>query len=410
MKIAFFTDTYFPILNGVTISVNNFAEELQRLGHTVYIFAPKMNGLADEPGVIRIPSLQVVSSLPEVRIPIVLPGKLVKNHFKDDIDIIHAHGNGPFSLLGYQVANQMHIPFVLTFHTMFTQYTHYILSGKLIKPGVIAKGLKFSGNLCDAVVTPSEKMKNELISYGVKKQITVIPNFVKTGKLQGKKKGFLRQMFGIPSDSIILLSVGRLAKEKNFPFIIKAFKKVKADKDVHLVIVGPGPQKEELHELVKFLKLENRAHFTGRIEPEQMGLVYADADIFVFASVTEVQAVVILEAAASGLPFVVIKDGAYKDAIVDGVNGYLTKASQSDFLQKLERMIEDKNLQKKFGKKSKELIENNFNPQKLAERLLALYTSVIKEYRSRKSSLLHFDRSSWVKLYRRALDYTRPRG
>src|SRR5258708_452884 len=133
MKIAFFTDTYFPQLNGVTISVSNYAAELRKKGHTVYIFAPKIKNYIDhEEGVYRLPAINILPSAPEFQFPIGISFKGLFQVLKMDFDIVHAHGNGPFSYLGMQVAKSQGIPYILTFHTMLTEYTHYFFKGKVI--------------------------------------------------------------------------------------------------------------------------------------------------------------------------------------------------------------------------------------------------------------------------------------
>lgn len=404
MKIALFTDTYYPVLNGVTVSVNNLAEQLTKQGHTAYIFAPEVARYKKkEKNVYRLPSIQVIASWPEVRLPLILPRKVMNSLLPKDIDLIHAHGNGPFSLLGYQVAQGKGIPFVMTFHTQFTRYTHYIFNGKIIKPNIVAAGLKFSGNLCDAVIAPSEKMKKELISYGVKKPISVIPNFISPQVQFHKQKGFLHKLLDIPEDHLILLSVGRLAKEKNFPFLIRAFQKAtKTQDNIHLVIAGYGNERKQLAALIRKLHCKDRIHLTGKIDPSQMPDVYADADIFVFASTTEIHPMAVLEAAAAGLPFVVVEDASYQNIVENGKNGFLTSAKQTEFAKKVLELINNKALREQFGKESKRQIKDHFDPDKVVTELISLYESVCDGYKPR-TNMLNINRSTWVQLYRKAL-------
>lgn len=406
MKIAFFTDTYHPVLNGVTVSVQNLAEELRRQGHTAYILAPEVKGYRKrEKHVLRLPSIQVISSIPEVRLPLVLPGKVDRDFLPSDIDIIHAHGNGPFSLLGYQIAQARGVPFVMSFHTQFTRYTHYIFNGRIIKPRLVAAGLKFSGNLCDAVISPSEKMRDELLSYGITKPTHVIPNFIPSGTKSLPERGFLRKKLGIPSDHLILLAVGRLAKEKNFPFLIRAFEKTaKKFSGVHLVIVGAGSEKNALTLLARKQKSRRRIHLAGKIVQDKMSSAYNDADIFVFSSTTEVHSMAILEAASHGLPFVVVKDDSYRNLIDDGINGFLTQGNQREFIAKLEELLADRRLRMRFGKKSEMIVKERFDPEKISKRLVALYAALKKSQKPRSGILAsRFNRSAWVQLYKRAV-------
>src|SRR6185437_950330 len=193
MKIAFFTDTYYPQLNGVTISVDNFAKELRKRGHTVYIFAPrikKRRSHIDE-DLTNLNTIKLLSIESPIYIPMPTTYTEYKKLFRLDFDIVHAHGNGAFSLLGYQVARMKRVPYILTFHTLLTKYTHYILKGKVIKPKMVETGLRVFANLCDNIITPSEKMKKELLRYGVKKPIEVIPNFIEKDDFRKVEKNYL---------------------------------------------------------------------------------------------------------------------------------------------------------------------------------------------------------------------------
>src|SRR6185437_7275617 len=156
MKIAFFTDTYYPQLNGVTISVDNFAKELRKRGHTVYIFAPKIKKRrSNDEHTTTLTTIKILSAESPIYIPMPTAYKDYTKLFRLDFDLVHAHGNGAFSLLGYQVARMKRIPYILTFHTLLTKYTHYFLRGKVIKPKMVETGLRVFANLCDEVITPS---------------------------------------------------------------------------------------------------------------------------------------------------------------------------------------------------------------------------------------------------------------
>src|SRR3989344_4385350 len=163
MKIVFFVDTYFPHLNGVTVSVDLFSKKLRGKANEVYVFAPKIKGYKNtNPFVHLIPSSKIPSLPDLVRLPMLLPSKSYLEFFKVDADLVHAHGNGLFSLLGLAIARMKKIPYILTFHSLHTRYTHYFFNGA-IKPDVVAKALKTFANLSDGIIVPSEKMKQELI-------------------------------------------------------------------------------------------------------------------------------------------------------------------------------------------------------------------------------------------------------
>lgn len=382
MTIAFFTDTYHPSLNGVTVSLDYFTEELEKQGHTVYIFAPKVRGYQDtRPNIIRLPSFKVLSSEPEVRFPLPVSGRSVRSIIRLKFDIVHAHGNGPFSLLGYQIAHMKGIPYVLTFHNQHTKYAHYFLKGKVVKPRMIAAGMRIFADLCDGIITPSLKMKRELRSYGVKKPIKIIPNFVPLQRFQTENTFFLHTLLSIPKDEPILLSVGRLGIEKNFMFLIKNFQKVvKKQPNSHLVIVGKGPEEEHLKEFVKSLKLEDKVHIAGPIPQEDMPKVYKDAAIFVFASISETQGVCVLEAACAGLPIIVADDLAYATMVKDGENGFVKPLTQKEFTDATLTLLQNSELRKKMGEESYKIAKKNYEGKLITTNLLAYYDSVFLSY------------------------------
>ncbi len=390
MKIAMVTDTYYPQLNGVSVSVDNFSSELKALGHEVTIIAPKIGKYKDKKAnIIRLPSLKILSSAePALHIPFPIPDKNFREFYHLDFDIVHAHGNGAFSLLAYQLARMKNIPYVLTFHTVLTEYTHYILNGKIIKPSMIATGLKFFANRCDGIITPSEKMKLALNSYGVKKSISVIPNILLEKNFKKEKSNYLRKRFSIPKESKILLSVGRLGKEKNFTFIIEVFEQLsKKDKNSNLVIVGPGPEKQKLQNLVIDKKLENRIHFTGKVQRNLMSKVYGSSDIFIFASTTEAQGLVVLEAAAAGLPLITVDDLAFKNVVVNNVNGYTSPLDIKIFVDKLLYLIKNEKLMNEMGEESLKIVPKNFSAEIYTKKLIKLYESLILKQKSKTSKI-----------------------
>lgn len=409
MKIGVITDTYYPQLNGVTVSVDNFVRGLRALGHEVYVFAPLIKNYKDtDKNIFRIPSFKVISSEPEVLVPLPVPRQSYGQIFRINFDLIHAHGNGAFSFFGCQVAKLRGIPFILTFHTVHTKYTHYFLNGKVIRPKMVALGLRMFADICDGIITPSEKMKDELTTWGTKKEIKVIPNFIDFTRFQKSKKGYLRKRFSIPKTHKILLTVGRLGKEKNFPFLVDMFKKLQSqEKNTHFVIVGQGGELGNLKRLASKLGLSKKIHFTKKAEAELMPDIYKDADIFVFASTTETQGVCVLEAAASGLPIVVVKDAAFSNLVIDGKTGFSVSADQEIFAQKVIQLLKDNNLRRRFGSQAKEIARKNFESKYLTKQLLEYYKKVLSTYRPKVEMLRKINRATLAPLFRATKSFLR---
>ncbi len=389
MRIAFFTDNYLPQPSGVATSVDYFARFLRKSGHTVYIFAPKTKEFTGkEDNVFRLPSVRLMPSLPDgARLPLPIISKNFWKMVEFDFDIIHAHGNGAFSLLGMVVAKAKKVPFVSTFHIQVDQFAHYFLKGRFIKPKLMNKILlKKFGNLCDGVIAPSKKMGDQLIELGLKKKMCVIPNFIDIDKFKVKKVGLLHKICHIPKHDSILLSVGRIGKEKNFEFLVRAFEKVSVlNSKVHLVIVGPDwGEVKRLKKLSKQLGIESRLKFIGKIKAEDMPKVYADADIFVFASKSEVHPMVAIEAAASSLPLIVIKDSAYKGLVINNKNGFMVTEDKEVFAKALLTLLNNPKLLKKFKTNSLNLVKSKFGPEILINKTLLFYGQTIKDYQQLK--------------------------
>lgn len=373
MKIAFFADTYFPHITGVAVEIKFFYEFLKKMGHNVTLFAPSVPKYEDrDESIIRLPSFRILPNLPpQARAPLIYPSSEYKEVFSKDYELIHAHGSGFFSLLALIVGKIRKVPVIITFHTDWAKYAHYFF---LITPGLINWFLKQMGNLADCALVPSEKMKQVLLKIGVKKPIEVIPGFIEIEKFENLEKGFLKSLLGLPTSFTILLSVGRFGKEKRFDFLIKSCKKVLDQKpNCHLVLVGEGPEKDNLKSLSKKLAIEKQVHLIGPVDYNTMPKVYADSDIFVFASDSETQGLVVLEAAASGLPLVLYDDPAFEGIAINNFNSILNKMDLDSFAESILKLLSSKEIRDKFSENSKRLAFNNFKPEDSLNKLIKLY-------------------------------------
>ena len=381
MKIGMFTDTYRPQINGVVTYVSSVSKELLRQKNKVEIFAPALEDYIDSDGYThRLPAVKGLSSFdPDQRYMVPIPNKEFRRMLASQYDIIHAHTAGPVSVLGLEQAKTKGVPYVLTYHTLLTAYLHYIFNGKIVKPRMIEVATKIYSNLCDALIAPSQKIKDELTRYGVTKPVFVLPNSVDIEKFSHSSKGYLRKKYNITGK--ILLFVGRVAREKNVEFLIKSFRLIaQKDKETVLVIVGNGPEMESTKKLVNRFGLTAKVIFTGAVPMNEVNQVYADADIFTFASVSEVHPMVVLEAAVSGLPIVTVEDMAYKEAVKNGINGFQTRLDEQDYASAVLDLLENEAARKKFALASKKLGMTEFSIQNHVAKLIELYQAVIDNY------------------------------
>lgn len=340
MNIGIFTDTYLPQINGVVSSIVTLEEQLKKQGHNVYIFTishPKAND--QKPYVYRIPSLPFVF-LKDHRVGIIYSQKLVNRVKKLKLDIILSQTEFSLGFLAKLISKKINVPIVHTYHTMYEEYMHYISKGVEFSPELARKYSKMFCNSVDGVVAPTNKTKDLLLSYGVKKPIEVIPtgiNFTPFSPSRYTKNEVesLKEQFNLPLDSPTVLFVGRIAKEKSIDFVLEAFPAVvKRIPNAKFFIVGDGPETNHLREMVKELGLEDAVIFAGLQPWATIGKFYQLGDVFVSASVSETQGLTFAEAMAAGLPVVAKHDESIEELVQDDYNGkkFGTKEELSEAL------------------------------------------------------------------------------
>ncbi|NQT29470.1 MAG: glycosyltransferase [Candidatus Saganbacteria bacterium] len=379
MKIALFTNAYLPYLSGITISVSMLKQELEALGHTVFVVGPKYPGHQEsDPSILRLPSLP--ATYPGYRLVFPYSYKIFNKLKAEKIDLIHVHQPFGVGMSARLLSKKMGIPLVYSFHTLFSRYVHHapFVPQRLAKR-VIANYLTFFCNLADTIIVPSTMVRRLLVLRKVKVPIKVIPTGLKLEEIaaQGgrqKTNSELRRELGLPLDAKVLLFSGRLSEEKNVPFLLSAFSKIlQQEKDVCLVLVGGGPKEKEYRKIGK----DNHIIFTGQI-PHQKVLDYCfAADIFVYASTTETQGLVVTEAKACGLPVVAVFGGGISDSINNGVDGYLVPNNQEKFVEHVVRLLKDDALREKMGKKASEDAHERFSSKTVAKNIESVYNSLI---------------------------------
>lgn len=327
MNVAMFTNNYKPFVGGVPIAIDKLAERLRQRGHRVYVFAPDYGKheeeSAGEKDVIRVPSLRNFNDT-EFAMPWPLTLEPYTQFGDLDVDVVHVHH--PFLLgeVGMHAGRSANLPVVFTYHTQYEKYAHYLPFGeKMVEEIAVNLSTRFA-NTCDAIIAPSTDIKKTLVERGVTVPIRVIPTGVDLQQFRRGKRGVLRKQLNIPESSRVMLFLSRLAKEKNVGFLFDAFARLAAkDPDLHFVLVGSGDEEENLKAKAAELGLGERTHFTGTKSGDDVISAYKGADLFVFASTTETQGMVVLEAMAGGLPVVAVDAPGVRDIVVEGQNGFL---------------------------------------------------------------------------------------
>ena len=387
MRIGFFTDTYLPVVHGVEISIETFRKSLEARGHQVFIYAPESPGYKDKnSNVFRFKSRRVIKK-PEMRFAFnFLP---VDRRFKEisrfKLDIAHAHTPFGLGLLAKYISERQLIPLIYTHHTRYQEYAKTYLKEEIFFPYLAKVYSTWFCNFSDAVIAPSLKTKKLLRKFGVKKKIPIyiLPTGIdlEVFKKSLKEKRDLRKKLKISPKKKILISVSRTSKEKNVEFLVKTFAKVLERRDdVLLLMVGEGPYLEQLKKVAKNLNITQSIIFAGRIPHEKIPAYYQAADIFLFASLTDTQGIVILEALACGLPVIALKDDVFGGVIEDGRNGFLIRRQSSRmFVQRINQLLDDASLYKKFSARAIKTA-HNFSKESAVRRLIKIYKDQIKKY------------------------------
>lgn len=328
MNIGIFTDAYFPQVSGVVTSTMILKNELVSLGHSVTIITVAHPDVEEQEGIIRLPSIPFFL-LPSQRVGMIYSRKIMNKIKKLDLDMIHTQTEFSIGLFGRIVAKKLDIPVVHTYHTMYEDYMHYVSRGIMLKPAseFAKKVSKLYCRDCSAIIVPTTKVKDALEQYGLRRHIDVIPTGVNIEPF--KRSNYNEELikdekksFGIDETQPVVLFIGRIAKEKSVDIIINSMKELtKKIPNCKLLIVGDGPERENLEILVKDLGIEKSVVFAGEKPWGEIGKYYQMGDVFVGASVTETQGLTFTEAMAAQIPVVAKYDKNLDGIIQDKVNG-----------------------------------------------------------------------------------------
>jgi len=395
MRIAFFTNCYKPLVNGVVTSIVSLKEAYERKGHEVYVFAPRVEDYVDqEKNVFRYRSVNLTNKVKyPLPIPLSFRVKKVINEFNPDI--VHIHHPFLLSSPAIMYGKKLGIPKILTLHTQYEQYAYYIYP---IPERVTQEAIKIIiSNLAyktDCITTPSASMEKIIENYGIKNRIEVIPNAIRLDSFREKnelKCLEIRKKYNIKKDDKIILFVGRVAQEKSIDKIIKALaiiKKRSIGKE-KLLIVGNGPAMDELKQLTRSLKVEEDVIFPGTISYEEIQHYYKMAYVFTIASTTETFGIVTIEALASGVPVLAIKAPGAVDILTDGLDGLLVDDDVEKIANALEKIIKEPELREKLSQGALKTSEK-YSIDTISERMLILYREIIEINKSKTKEKKNF--------------------
>jgi glycosyltransferase involved in cell wall biosynthesis len=380
MKVAVFTDTYAPQINGVVTSILTMEAEFRRMGHEVVVFCPRIkNARQSTPTVRRFHSVEFPF---QREYHLSTPWSRQLKSFKDEgFDIIHAQT--PFSL-GFTaafLAKRHHLPLVHTYHTYFEEYIHYIPLPRPVMSWFAEVESRRFCNRCDVVIAPSKQMKEKLLDYDISVPIEVIPTGVVTDTvLSATEIAGFRARLGLKDDHRLLVFAGRLGLEKNVFFLLESFRAVRRTfSDIKLVIVGDGPQRAAMEEKVRRFGLEGDVVFTGYLPHREVLIAFKAATLCVFPSVTETQGLTVLESMAMGTPVVGIDAMGVGELLHNNVGGFATEGSLDGFSHATIRLLEDLSLLDQKQAQAALRAQTEYSAQALSKKLVSVYEAAIRK-------------------------------
>ncbi len=365
MKIAIFSDTFLPQVNGVANVVYQSARSLSEAGHEVCIFTVTGRNGKSEPvcdlnekmSVVVLPSMPAGAYANErFTLPV---GAALRRLKKFSPDVIHTHT--PFAL-GWEAiwgAKMLKKPLVGTHHTFYDHYLKHIKADFSWTKKFSWKYTVAFYNFCDLVLSPSESLADSLLRQGLKRPVQVLQNAIETEFFvpvpNEKTKKALKKRFGIKGSSVVYM--GRISYEKNIDQAIKAFARaVKKNKNIEMVIVGDGPEKANLEKLAQELGLKNKLIFTGMQKGKDLVAALQANDAFITACKSENGPLSIMEAMSCGLPMISVDEKGLGEIIKDNQNGFLLKADDVEGMaEKILELFSEPELLKKFSLASRAL-------------------------------------------------------
>jgi glycosyltransferase involved in cell wall biosynthesis len=379
--VLFISDVYFPRVNGVSTSIRTFRSDLGQCGVETYLVAPEYAAAPAEKdwNVVRVRSAGVPRDPEDRRMRW---GDLAKalDAFKcDRIDLVHIHTPFIAHYAGVRLARAAGVPCIATYHTFFEEYLHHYVP---VLPRRIGRTLAraFTRSQCrdvQALIAPSEPMRDALLNYGVETPIHIVPTGLPADRFRQGDRLRFRKLAGLQTERPLLMYVGRVAHEKNIGFLVRMFAEVRTRMpDAMLIIAGEGPAQGALQRQVEELGLRDDVKFVGYLDRNESLLdCYAAADVFVFASRTETQGLVLLEAMAQGAPLVSTAELGAKSILTEGCGALVVRENVDEFASAVIRVLRDANLRQGLSEQAREHAQK-WSSLSMAKRLADVYAGV----------------------------------
>jgi glycosyltransferase involved in cell wall biosynthesis len=379
-RVLMVSDVFFPRINGVSTSIETFRSALAQLDIETRLVAPSYGNEVETPGIVRVPSRRVLGD-PEDRLAQYGKLRQTTHLAAQDCDVIHIQTPFAAHYAGLHAARRLGKPVIATYHTLFEEYLqHYI-------PWLPAAGLRslarhFSRGQCnalDAVIVPSSAMRERLLEYGVTQPLHVLPTGLPASAFTPGDASDFRNRHGIAPDQPVALFVGRVAHEKNIGFLLQAISIARNSlPELLFLITGEGPARGDLEQQAANLGLRDHVRFLGYLDRQrELPAAYAAADAFIFASRTETQGLVLLEAMAQRCPVVALSIMGTADILQPGRGCRIAQDDPAGFAQTLLDLLIDPVARLHLGEEARHYAKE-WSDLELAARLADLYRSLLR--------------------------------
>lgn len=402
MRVGIFTESYPPLVNGVSTSILMLEHALTKLGHEVFIITVSDNKkdyvLENNGHILRLPSVNLANCY-DYKMTSVYPIKAVNMIKKMNLDVIHSNVEFTVGIFARVVSEQLSIPLVHTYHTNWEDYTHYITKNKKILDDICKKLLKylmvfFEDKTVTELIVPSNKIYNLFKDkYKFTKNIHIIQTGIETSKFYKEKFNLkdinsLKKKLGIKKKDFIVMTVSRLAKEKSVDRIINNHKElVKKYSNMKLLIVGDGPDIDKLKDEAKSLGVSDSVIFTGKVPLSDIPIYYQLGNVFVTASKSETQGLTVVEAISSSLPVVAVKDDSFVNSVIEDFNGFVFTDDEK-YINSISKLYEDKELYNRLSNQSR-LLSEDFSSEYFALKVLKVYETAIENYKKDNKKIIN---------------------
>ena len=402
MRVGIFTESYPPLVNGVSTSILMLEHALTKLGHEVFIITVSDNKkdyvLENNGHILRLPSVNLANCY-DYKMTSVYPIKAVNMIKKMNLDVIHSNVEFTVGIFARVVSEQLSIPLVHTYHTNWEDYTHYITKNKKILDDICKKLLKylvvfFEDKTVTELIVPSNKIYNLFKDkYKFTKNIHIIQTGIETSKFykenfNQKDINSLKKKLGIKKKDFVVMTVSRLAKEKSVDRIINNHKElVKKYSNMKLLIVGDGPDIDKLKDEAKSLGVSDSVIFTGKVPLNDIPIYYQLGNVFVTASKSETQGLTVVEAISSSLPVVAVKDGSFVNSVIEDFNGFVFTDDEK-YINSISKLYEDKELYNRLSNQSR-LLSEDFSSEYFALKVLKVYETAIENYKKDNKKIIN---------------------